>query len=90
MEVRWQNMARFDHDFPGRYALQAEIANRTRTTVTLRWNHEDVLDTYASLFRPGDPYQPIDFPYLTDGRNSDVDAARLPRRSVPVGRRHLV
>jgi len=63
VEVRWQNMARFDHDFPGRAALEAEMADPVRTTVTLRWNQEDVLDTYASLFRPGQPYRPIDFPY---------------------------
>ena len=53
VEVRWHNMARFDHDFIGREALAAEIANPKRTTVTLRWNADDVLDTYASLFRPG-------------------------------------
>ncbi len=63
VEVRWHNMARFDHDFPGREALQAEIDNPKRTTVTLRWNAEDVLDTYGSLLREGEPYKPIDFPY---------------------------
>jgi glycine cleavage system aminomethyltransferase T len=63
VEVRWHNMARFDHDFPGRDALQAEIEDPRRTTVTLRWNVDDVLDTYASLFRSGEPFTPIDFPY---------------------------
>ena len=56
-------MARFDHDFIGREALAAEIENPKRTTVTLRWKPEDVLDTYASLLRPGDAYKPIDLPY---------------------------
>jgi glycine cleavage system aminomethyltransferase T len=63
VEVRWHNMARFDHDFIGREALAAEIANPRRTTVTLRWNSDDVMDTYASLLRPGIPYKPIDLPY---------------------------
>jgi glycine cleavage system aminomethyltransferase T len=63
VEVRWHNMARFDHDFPGSDALRAEIDEPRRTTVTLRWNTEDVLDTYASLFRGGEPYTPIEFPY---------------------------
>jgi glycine cleavage system aminomethyltransferase T len=63
VEVRWHNMARFDHDFPGREALQAEIDSPVRTTVTLRWDHEDVLDTYASLLRDGPTYRPIDLPY---------------------------
>ena len=64
VEVRWHNMARFDHDFPGRAALEAEIAHPRRTTVTLRWHPDDVLDTYAALLRPDGPaYRPIDFPY---------------------------
>jgi glycine cleavage system aminomethyltransferase T len=63
VEVRWHNMARFDHDFPGRDALQAEIDRPKRSTMTLRWHTDDVLDTYASLFRSGDTYKPIDFPY---------------------------
>jgi glycine cleavage system aminomethyltransferase T len=63
VEVNWQNMAKFDHDFVGREALAAEIANPKRTTVTLRWNGDDVMDTYASLLRPGVPYKPIELPY---------------------------
>jgi glycine cleavage system aminomethyltransferase T len=63
VEVKWHNMARFDHDFVGREALAAEIANPKRTTVTLRWNPDDVMDTYASLLRPGEAYKPIDLPY---------------------------
>ena len=63
VEVRWQNMARFDHDFVGRDALAAEIVNPKRTTVTLCWNADDVLDTYASLVRPGEPYKQVDLPY---------------------------
>jgi len=63
VEVRWHNMARFDHDFPGRAVLEAEVANPKRTTVTLRWNHDDVIDIYASMLRPGSIYKPIDLPY---------------------------
>jgi glycine cleavage system aminomethyltransferase T len=63
VEVRWHNMAKFDHDFVGREALAAEIRNPKRTTVTLRWNTEDVLDVYASPLRPGQPYKPINLPY---------------------------
>jgi glycine cleavage system aminomethyltransferase T len=63
VEVDWHGMARFDHDFIGRDALAAEMANPRRTTVTLRWRAEDVLDTYASLLRPGAPYKPVELPY---------------------------
>jgi vanillate/3-O-methylgallate O-demethylase len=63
VEVRWQNMARFDHDFTGRAVLEAEVANPKRTTVTLRWNHDDVMDIYVSLLRSGPIYKPINLPY---------------------------
>jgi vanillate/3-O-methylgallate O-demethylase len=38
----------------GREALAAEIASPNRTTVTLRWDSDDVMDIYASLLRPGE------------------------------------
>jgi vanillate/3-O-methylgallate O-demethylase len=63
VEVRWHNMVKFDHDFIGRRALEKEMANPRRTTVTLRWNSEDVLDVHASLLRPGEAFKPIDLPY---------------------------
>jgi glycine cleavage system aminomethyltransferase T len=90
VEVRWHNMARFDHDFIGRRALEAELANPRRTTVTLRWNHDDVLDIHASLLRPGETYKPIDLPYapqrwpmahadhvLKDGRDIGVSSGTI-------------
>ena len=52
-EVGWGWMANFNHDFIGRGAVKAELANPRRTIVTLRWNPDDVLDTYASLLKPG-------------------------------------
>ena len=63
VEVRWENMARFDHEFIGRAALQTEMAAPKRTTLILRWNPEDVMDIFASLLRPGDSYKPLDLPY---------------------------
>jgi len=61
-EVGWQSVVRLDHDFIGRQAVEAEMANPRRTIVTLRWNADDVLDVMASLFRPGREYKPFDFP----------------------------
>lgn len=63
VEVRWQKMAKFDHEFPGRAALEREIASPRRTTVTLRWDPDDVLDIQASLLRNGPAYKQIDLPY---------------------------
>lgn len=63
VEVRWHNMAKLDHEFIGREAVAEEIARPKRTTVTLRWNADDVTDTFTSLMRPGEPFKPIDLPY---------------------------
>jgi vanillate/3-O-methylgallate O-demethylase len=61
-EVNWGWMAKFDHDFLGRAALEAEAAFRKRKTVTLRWNKEDVLDVFASQFEQGEEYRHFEFP----------------------------
>ena len=61
-EVNWGWMAKFDHDFPGRAAIEAEAASPRRKTVTLRWNKEDVLDVFASQFEPGEEYKHFEWP----------------------------
>lgn len=61
-EVNWDRAVRFDHDFMGRAALEAEAKAPPRRTVTLRWNAEDVLDIQASLFRRGEEYKTMDLP----------------------------
>ena len=45
MRTPGHNLAKFDHDFVGREALATEIAKPKRTTITLCWNADDVLDT---------------------------------------------
>ena len=67
---------KFDHDFVGRAALEAEVANPKRTIATLRWNPDDVVDIYASLLQPGEEYKTIDLPTSppwTEGMNSHAD-----------------
>ena len=61
-EVNWGWIAKFDHDFIGRAALEAEAAAPPSKTVTLRWNKEDVLDVIASQFEPGEEYKHFEFP----------------------------
>lgn len=56
VELGWAPTIRFDHDFIGREALAKEVAHPRRRVVTLEWNIEDVVDVYASQFRPGTPY----------------------------------
>ncbi|KQU38417.1 MULTISPECIES: aminomethyltransferase family protein [unclassified Rhodococcus (in: high G+C Gram-positive bacteria)] len=61
-EVNWGWMAKFDHDFIGRAALEAEAASPRRKTVVLKWNKDDVLDVFASQFEPGEEYRNFEFP----------------------------
>ena len=68
VELGWSKNIKFDHDFVGREALAAEVANPKRTMVTLVWNSEDVIDVYASLFREGDPYEVMELPRNGLGR----------------------
>jgi glycine cleavage system aminomethyltransferase T len=58
----WKNIVKFDHDFPGRSALEAEAAAPRRTMVTLEWNSDDVADVFASQFRDEDPYPLMEIP----------------------------
>jgi glycine cleavage system aminomethyltransferase T len=60
VELGWANAIKFDHEFVGRAALEKEAANPRRRMVTLEWNIEDVVDVYASQFRPGEHYLPME------------------------------
>lgn len=62
VELGWGKSIKFDHDFIGRQALEAELAAPKRKIVTLVWNSEDVIDVYASLFRQGTPYDYMELP----------------------------
>ncbi len=55
-ELDYGRIVKFDHDFIGREALEARVADGktdTRRKVTFVWNGEDTGDAFASMFRPG-------------------------------------
>ncbi len=59
-DVGWDFLVKFDHDFTGKEALQKLAENRTRTSVTLEWNADDVAAVFATRLRPGeDPCEDI-------------------------------
>jgi vanillate/3-O-methylgallate O-demethylase len=62
VELGWAKSIKFDHEFIGREALEAEVAHPKRTMRTLVWNADDVVDVYASLFRQGKPYHYMEIP----------------------------
>ena len=61
-EVDWMWMAKFDHDFIGRQAVEKEAADPRRKIVNLKWNVDDVTDIYRSLFSGGEHYKRIELP----------------------------
>lgn len=90
VEVDWAWMADFDHDFVGKEALQAEMANPKRTIVSLEWNKDDIVDIYASQFTD-DPYKFMEMPsgvneFAGDHQNyvRDAEGNVIGYASVPV------
>lgn len=84
-EVGWEKMAKFDHDFIGRAAVEAEAQNPRRTIVTLVWNTEDVIDIYASLFRPGEEYKTLDLPTAPHVLGMLAHADHVLKNDRPIG-----
>lgn len=69
VELGWLDRIKFDHDFIGRKALEKIAADPKRTSVTLVWNSDDVMDVYASLFRKGEElYDFMDLPKSPRGQ----------------------
>jgi vanillate/3-O-methylgallate O-demethylase len=62
VEVGWQGTVRLNHEFVGRKAIGAEMASPRRTVAMLRWNADDVVDVYRSLFEKGEEYRTLDLP----------------------------
>ena len=73
VELGWDKMIKFDHEFVGRAALEKEVANPRRKMVTLVWNVEDILDIHASQYRPGVPYPAMDEPNHAPGTGLYAD-----------------
>lgn len=61
-DVGWLWMAKFNHEFVGRTAVEAEAAKPRRTIVTLEWDVEDVLDINRSYMEAGEPYKQLTIP----------------------------
>ncbi|SKA90470.1 Glycine cleavage system T protein (aminomethyltransferase) [Agreia bicolorata] len=53
-DIGWGYLVNFDHEFPGKAALQAIASNRPRKVVTLEWNADDIGAAYSAQFRGAD------------------------------------
>lgn len=82
VELGWERNIKFDHDFVGREALEAEVENPERTKVTLRWDSDDVVEVYASLFEDGPHNRFMDIPYQ---KYRAIEANTVLKDGEPVG-----
>ncbi|WP_336023877.1 hypothetical protein [Halobellus salinisoli] len=63
IDLGYDHMINFDHDFVGREALEAEAEDPDRTRVTLVWDDEDAAGIFASLFQDEElPHKLFDLP----------------------------
>ena len=58
-DVGWGFLIKYNHDFPGRAALEAVKDNPPRTLATLEWNAEDVGKVFAAMFDGGEKVDDI-------------------------------
>jgi len=67
MEMGYERIVRFDHDFIGRAALERMAAQPQRRKVTLAWNRDDVARIFASMFAGGLPFKYLELPTANYG-----------------------
>lgn len=60
VELGWEKMICFDHEFPGRAALEKEKAAPRRRIVILKWSVDDILEVKRSQYLEGEPYMPME------------------------------
>lgn len=61
-QLGWGHVVRFDHEFPGRAALEREAAADESRMVTLVWKPEDIAEVFLSQFRPGEEHPDMELP----------------------------
>lgn len=61
-DLGWGHMVKFNHDFPGRAALEKVAAEDKNRCVTLVWNADDVAEIVTSEIHGGPNYTPMPWP----------------------------
>ena len=55
IDAGWDNLVKFDHEFPGKEALKAELEGHHNTVATLIWNKNDVLEAVKASMDADEP-----------------------------------
>jgi vanillate/3-O-methylgallate O-demethylase len=72
LDIGYDHLVSFDHDFVGREALQSQAEDPERTRVTLVWDNEDAVKIFASLFQNETlPHKVFDIPRDRWGAHHD-------------------
>ena len=61
-DLGYGHIVKFDHDYIGRSALEAMQDRPHKRKMTLRWDKDDVVRVFASLFNEGDRFKYLDIP----------------------------
>jgi glycine cleavage system aminomethyltransferase T len=74
IDLGWANLIKFDHDFIGRAALEAEAAGHHNEMVTLIWDLDDVAAIQKAVFDKDNPAEHMDMveDYDPVGGNSTI------------------
>ncbi|HKJ59887.1 MAG TPA: aminomethyl transferase family protein, partial [Halobacteriales archaeon] len=67
VELGYDRVIDFDHDFVGREAIEAEIDEPMRKKVTLVWDGDDIVDVHRSLFEEGETKKYMELPHPRSG-----------------------
>lgn len=62
LDLGYDRILKFDHDFIGRAALEEMVKGPRRRNVSLVWNSEDVSRVFASQFEAGTPFKAMAMP----------------------------
>lgn len=78
IDLGWDNLVKFNHEFPGKAALQKELEGPHNTCVHLIWNKEDVLKVMAGSMDPEKRYDTMDlvcdYDYIRNNAGMHIDA----------------
>ncbi|MFZ7121381.1 MAG: hypothetical protein ACOWWH_10565 [Eubacteriaceae bacterium] len=78
IDLGWEKLIKFDHDFIGKEALKAELEGHHNTMVHLIWDKNDVLKVIATAFEAGNSCDILDlvsdYDYVRNNGGMHIDA----------------
>lgn len=78
IDLGWEKMINFNHEFVGKAALKAEMEGHHNTMVHLIWDKDDVLKVIATAFEAGNSCDIMDlvsdFDYVRNNDGMHIDA----------------